>query len=71
MSYRFPAGEEGGPRGLPNLVKEEEKEKEEEEKKEDDNDEEEKKEDDNDEEGMEGRKGMRKICRTAWWWRKA
>ena len=36
-----PAGEEGGPGGLPNLLKEEEKEKDEEEKKEDDDEEEE------------------------------
>ena len=35
------AGEEGGPGGLPNLLKEEEKEEDEEEKKEDDDDEEE------------------------------
>ena len=35
---QVPAGEEGGPGGLPNLLKEEEKEEEEEEKKEDDDD---------------------------------
>ena len=38
---QVPAGEEGGPGGLPNLLKEEEKEEDEEEKKEDDDDEEE------------------------------
>ena len=42
---QVPAGEEGGPAGLPNLLKEEEKE---------DNDEE--KEDDDDEEEMEGKR---------------
>ena len=36
-----PAGEEGGPRGIPNILKEEEKEEDEEEKKEDGDDEEE------------------------------
>ena len=38
---QVPAGEEGGPRGLSNLLKEEEKEEDEEEKKGDDDDEEE------------------------------
>ena len=38
---QVPAGEEGGPGGLPNLLKEEEKEEDEEEKKEDDDYEEE------------------------------
>ena len=38
---QVPAGEEGGPGGLPNLLKEEEKEEDEEEKKEDDDEEEE------------------------------
>ena len=38
---QVPAGEEGGPGGLPNLLKEEAKEQDEEEKKEDDIDEEE------------------------------
>ena len=38
---QVPAGEEGGPGGLPNLLKEEEKEEDEEEKKEDGDDEEE------------------------------
>ena len=44
------AGVEGGPGGLPNLLKEEEKEEDEEEKKE------EKKEDDDDEEEMDGKR---------------
>ena len=35
---QVPAGEEGGPGGLPNLLKEKEKEEDEEEKKEDDDD---------------------------------
>ena len=56
-----PAGEEGGPGGFPNLLKEEEKEK----------DEDKKKEDDNDEEEMGERRGMRRICMTDWWGRKA
>ena len=38
---QVPAGVEGGPAGLPNLMKQEEKEEEEEEKREDDDDEEE------------------------------
>ena len=36
---QFPAGEEGGPGGFPNLLKEEEQEEDEEEKKGDDDDE--------------------------------
>ena len=36
---QVPAGEEGGPRGFPNLLKDEEQEEEEDEKKEDDDDE--------------------------------
>ena len=35
---QVPVGEEGGPRGFPNLLKEEEQEEEEDEKKEDDDD---------------------------------
>ena len=57
---KVPAGEEGGPGGRPNLLKEEEKEEVEEEKK----------------ERIEmmrriwkGRGGMMRICRIAWWWR--
>ena len=38
---QVPAGEEGGPKGLPNLLKEEDKEEDEEEKKEEDDDQEE------------------------------
>ena len=62
---QVPAGEEGGPGCLLNLLKEVEKKEEE--------DEEDKKEDDVEEEKMEGRVrgGTRRICRTAWWWRRA
>ena len=52
---QVPAGEKGGPGGLPNLLKEEEKEK----------DDKEKNEDDNDKEEIGGRRGRRKICRSA------
>ena len=49
------AGEEGGPGGLPNLLKEEEKKE----------DGEEKKGYDEEKEEMEGEGGMRRRCRTA------
>ena len=66
-------GEEGGPGGLPNLLKKEEKEENEEEKKEDNDNEEEMGGGIRNGEQMEG--GMSDDeymqCRTASWWRKA
>ena len=59
---QVPVGEEGGPGGLPNLLKQGEKEE----------DGEEKKEDGDDEEEMEGkRRDEQDICRTAWCLRRA
>ena len=58
---QVPAGEERGPGGLPNLLKEEEK----------DEDKELKKEYGDDDEEMEGREGMRRICKTVWWCKRA
>ena len=52
------SGEEGGPRGIQNLLKGEWKEQ----------DGTEKKYDDDDQEEMEERGRMRRKCRTAWWW---
>ena len=71
---QVPAGKDGEPGGLPNFLKEEEKGEYNEKNKKNDEEKEggdEKKDNDEKEEEIEGREEMRRICMTAWLWRRS